>query len=35
VLLYPLVMAAAFVIGLSDIWFDIRRRWAPARPPDN
>jgi hypothetical protein len=34
-LLYPMVMAATFVIGLSDIWLDIRRRWAAARPPAN
>jgi hypothetical protein len=34
-LLYPMVMAASFVIGLSDIWLDIRRRWAAARPPAN
>jgi hypothetical protein len=34
-LLYPMVMAATFVIGLSDIWLDIRRRWAAARSSGN
>lgn len=35
ILLYPMVMAATFMIGLSDVWFDIRRRRAAARPPGN
>jgi len=34
VLLYPMVMAATFIVGLSDIWLDIRRRRAAA-PPGN
>ena len=33
VLLYPIVMAATFVVGLFDTWFDIRaRRQAPSSP---
>jgi hypothetical protein len=30
VFLYPFVMAAAFLVGLSDTWLDIRRRRAQA-----
>jgi hypothetical protein len=33
VLLYPIVMATTFVVGLFDTWFDIRaRRRAPTNP---
>jgi hypothetical protein len=33
VFMYPLVMAAAFVVGLSDTWLDIRsRRQQPSAP---
>jgi hypothetical protein len=35
VLLYPMVMAATFIVGLSDIWLDIRRRRRAAAPPGN
>jgi len=30
--LFPIVMAAAFVIGLTDMWFDLRTRWGGAPP---
>jgi hypothetical protein len=33
VFMYPFVMAAAFIVGLSDTWLDIRaRRQTPAAP---
>ena len=33
ILLYPVVMATTFVVGLFDTWFDIRaRRKAPTNP---
>jgi len=35
VLLYPMVMAATFIIGLTDTWLDIRRRRAAVKPPGN
>lgn len=35
VLLYPMVAMATFVIGVSDIWLDIRRRRAAVQPPGN
>lgn len=31
VLLYPLVMAAAVLVGLSDTWLDLRARWGAAQ----
>jgi hypothetical protein len=33
VLLYPLVMAATFIVGLSDTWLDIRTRREAMAPP--
>lgn len=32
VLLFPIVMAAAILIGLTDMWFDLRTRWGGAPP---
>jgi Predicted membrane protein (DUF2232) len=32
VVLFPIVMAAAFVVGLTDMWFDLRTRWGGAPP---
>jgi hypothetical protein len=33
VFMYPFVMAAAFLVGLSDTWLDIRsRRQGPSAP---
>jgi hypothetical protein len=31
VFLYPLVMAATFLVGLSDTWLDIRARRSTGR----
>ncbi|MGW8283185.1 MAG: hypothetical protein ACWGON_07790, partial [Gemmatimonadota bacterium] len=34
-LLYPLVLGAALVLGLSDTWFDLRARLSRARTQDD
>jgi hypothetical protein len=33
VLLYPIVMATTFLVGLSDTWLDLRKRREQAMPP--
>jgi len=35
IVLYPLVMAATILLGLTDTWLDLRTRRGVATPPGN